>query len=151
MGARCALLERFFFQSKANSMPSRYIWPLIVIFWSSEAHGSVTKPLIRRRKFSSHQDVFLPLASRVSCIHLSVFSGEMYKVKNVQHQTLLASAIYCAAKVKVLPATFVHELCTLALAAQWSPWGTARGQGASPTQPAAKSHRQQSFPQIKVD
>lgn len=107
-----------FFQSKANSMPSRYIWPLIVIFWSSEAHGSVTKPLIRRRKFSSHQDVFLPLASRVSCIHLPVFSGEMYKVKNTQHQTLLASAIYCAAKVKVLPATFVHQLCTLALAAQ---------------------------------
>lgn len=94
----------------------------------SELRGSVTKSHIRRRNFFSHRDVFLPLASCISFVHLPVFSREMYGVKNTQHRTLLLSAIYL-----VLPATLVHELRTPALAAQWSPRGTAwEGRGLLP-------------------
>lgn len=95
----------------------------------SELCGSVTKPHVRRRiYFFSYQDVFPPLASCFSFAHLPVFSRELYKVKNIQHQRLLLPAIYL-----VLPAAVVQELHTPASAARWSPWGTGwEGRGLLP-------------------
>lgn len=116
----------------------------------SKVHGSVTKPLIRRRSIFSYQDVFPLLASCISFMHLPVFSREMYKVRNRQHQALLLSAVYL-----LLPATVVHELCTPELAESWSPGGTTwEGRGFShPTSCVNMCllHRWQSFWQLRDD
>lgn len=111
------LFWRYFFSLPALVFNLKQILCLVDTYGHSslfsEVHSSVTKPLIRRRNFFSHQDVFSPVASCISFVHLPAFSREMCKVKNIQHWVLPLSATYLA-----LPATCVHKLHTPALAAR---------------------------------